>query len=256
MAGPTLYDFAWIPNIDEQLQDLADNVIMRENWSYRHSPNDRPNPILFSYFIHTFERLQEQDRITTEDDWACFNTGLVTPNQEEVFAVFEKNRVPDRQPWYFKGFRRESDRDLIRFGTLPDIASYFDEPSDLLYDPRLDLRPRYDHIIDDNQERFPEPYNDSADPHVRHQLRNVLEGAIEHAKRRIQRNYKTAVPQFHQGRLQLLIPLCITARSKADLALVVEKTHNAYTAATCLPLDWAYNNARLIARPDNEWLTP
>jgi hypothetical protein len=250
-----LFDFAWIPNLDDQLQDLA-TMAMPENWSYRHTVNTRPNPILFSYLVHTFERLHEQDRVATENEWACFNTGLVTPNQEEIFVLLEKNRVPEKQPWFLKGFRRESDRDLIRFASLPDIATYFDDPKDLLYDPRIDLRPRYDHIMDDNPDRFPSPYNDRSDEEIKHQLRNILEGAIEHAKRRIQRNYKTAVPQFYQGRLQLLIPLCITARSRADLALVVEKTENTYTAATCLPLDWAYNNARLIARPDDEWLQP
>lgn len=255
MPQPRLYQFGWIPDIDNQLASLA-TMAMQEDWSYRHTADHRPRPVLFSYFVHTFERIEEQDKIVTQDDWACFNTGLVTPNQEEIFALFQKNRVPDRQPWYFQKFCSESDRALIQFAHLPEIATYFDDPSELLYDPRIDLRPRYDHIIDDNQERFPEPYNDLSNPDIKHQLRNVLQGAIDHAKRRIQRNYKTAVPQFYQGRLQLLIPLCLTARSRADLALVVEKTQNSYTAATCLPLDWAYNNARLIARPDNEWLMP
>jgi hypothetical protein len=251
-----LYDFAYIPNADDQLQDLATAMAIHEDWDYRHSANPRPNPILFSYLVHTFERLLEQSKIATEDDRACFNTGLVTPNQEEIFALFEKNKRPDKQPWFFKGFRRESDRDLIWLAHLPDIATYFDDPKELIYDQRVDLRPRYDHIIDDNPERFPPPYNDRSNEETKHLLRNILEGAIEHAKRRIQRNYKTAVPQFYQGRLQLLIPLCITTSSKADLALVVERTQQAYTATTCLPLDWAYNNARLIARPDNEWLLP
>ena len=31
---------------------------------------------------------------------------------------------------------------------------------------------------------------------------------------------------------------------------------NVYVATTVLSLDWAYSNARLIARPDTEWLDP
>ncbi len=255
MSNSKLFAFAWIPNINDQLQDLA-TMAMSENWSYRHIPNSQPNPILYSYFHHTFERLEEQGRVAKENDWACFNTGLVSANQEEIFALFEKNRLSDKQPWFFKRFCRESDRDLVLFPKLPDIATYFDDPIDLLYDPRLDLRANYDHIIDDNPARFPEPYNDTSTDNIKHQLRNILQGAIDHAKRRIQRNYKTAVPQFYQGHIQLLIPLCITARSKADLALVVEKKDKTYIASTCLPLDWAYNNARLIARPDDDWLIP
>lgn len=88
------------------------------------------------------------------------------------------------------------------------------------------------------------------------ELRLVLRGAIEDAKRRAKRNYKTAVPQFFEGRIQHLLPLCLQQRNRADLALVVGRTGDVYLARTVLPLDWAYNNARLIARPDNEWLVP
>lgn len=252
-----LYEFAFIPNINDQLIDLAENMAMTEVWSYRYKANSGPIPILYNYIFYTFDRLKEQQKIAISGDWSCFNTGLVTPNQEEIYALFQKNRIPDKQPWIFKGFRCESHRELINFGELPDIATYFDDPSELLYDPRLDLRPRYDHIINDHpSERFPDPYKNVDDANTRHQLRNILQGAIDHAKRRIRRNYKTAVPQFFQGRIQLLVPLCLTSQSEADLALVVEKTGNTYTASTCLTLDMAYNNARLIARPDNEWLAP
>jgi len=55
-------------------------------------------------------------------------------------------------------------------------------------------------------------------------------------------------------KLQLLIPLCLIAKSKADLALVIEKENEIYRASTCLTLDMGINNARLIAKPDDEWL--
>jgi hypothetical protein len=56
--------------------------------------------------------------------------------------------------------------------------------------------------------------------------------------------------------MQLLLPLCLTDFSKADLALVVEKFSDVYRASACLTLDMAYNNARQITRPDTEWLKP
>jgi hypothetical protein len=88
------------------------------------------------------------------------------------------------------------------------------------------------------------------------QLRIALEGAIDHAVKRIQRNYKTAIPQYYQGRLQLLLPLCMTNKTKADLALVAYRQGDVYLASTVLTLDMAYNNARLLTRPDSEWLQP
>lgn len=37
---------------------------------------------------------------------------------------------------------------------------------------------------------------------------------------------------------------------------LVHRLSNVYVATTVLSLDWAYSNARLIARPDTEWLDP
>ncbi|MGK7924441.1 MAG: DUF3825 domain-containing protein [Spirulina sp.] len=50
--------------------------------------------------------------------------------------------------------------------------------------------------------------------------------------------------------------LCISNRSRADVALVITRTDGVYSGETILTLDMAYNNARLLARPDTEWLQP
>lgn len=87
-------------------------------------------------------------------------------------------------------------------------------------------------------------------------LVNLVKGAIDTAVERVQRNYKTAVPQYYNGTIQLLLPLSLTDPSSADLALVVERFTDFYRAATCLTLDMAYNNARQLARSDRDWLAP
>ena len=56
--------------------------------------------------------------------------------------------------------------------------------------------------------------------------------------------------------MQLLLPLCLLKPDVADLALVVARVGDAYHGSTVLTLDMAYNNARLLARPDSEWLVP
>jgi len=88
--------------------------------------------------------------------------------------------------------------------------------------------------------------------------RNALMGAEAQIKDRVYRNYKTAVPQYWRGRIQLLLPLCLQEDGRADLALVVEKDADAraYRGNTVLTLDMAYSNARLLARPDRDWLKP
>ena len=111
-----------------------------------------------------------------------------------------------------------------------------------------------EHIIVDNKTRFPAPYNTMDD----YQLKMVLEGCINITKSKLKRNYKIAVPQyfFKGNTIQLLIPLCLSSPSIADLAIVVEDYGTLYRASTCLTLDMAINNARLLARPDRDWLNP
>ena len=248
--------FAICPKLETQLADLAASA-QKENWDYRHTKSTRPFPVLRSFIAYTFARLEAEGKIAEApgkhgDRVACFNTGLATERQEAIFAVFSHNRgaAPNSPPWVLDHFAKESDRALTFFAQRPDIANYFTEPSELLYDTRIDLVVDVDHVIGDNKERFPSELqgNEFA-------MRSALDGAISSAKRRVRRNYKTAIPQFYRGSLQLLLPLCIRPE-RADLGLVVARENQVYRASTVLTLDMAYNNARLVARPDTEWLDP
>ena len=69
-------------------------------------------------------------------------------------------------------------------------------------------------------------------------------------------NYKLAVPHYFKGQIQLLIPLCFGKTDNPDLALVLTKMDGYYQAHTCLSMDMAYLDARLIAKPESNWLLP
>ena len=135
---------------------------------------------------------------------------------------------------------------------MPERANYFDDPSELVFDTHLDIVPQYDHIFGDqeNIERLPAGIRNSA---MRVQLFN---GAIGTAKRMLEANYKTAIPQFYKGKMQLLVPICLQTPNVPDLALTCMKTEDKrkYLGCTCLTLEMAYNNARLIAKPESNWL--
>jgi hypothetical protein len=241
------------------LAGLAQN----EDWTYRNTASDYPLPILRNYILYTFRRAHFQHKVsvleTSDSRFGCFNTGLLTPHYERIFGYFvAQTRQDFHQPWFLEGFYRESDHRLMKFERLPERASYFDEPSDLLYDHRLDLRIQYEHIVNDRIERFPLALQTDE-----RRRTEALRQAVQHASFRIEQNYKTAVPQFYwprdsgeAGKLQLLLPLCLEDVGRADLALSVDRVGAVYRAATVLTLDMAYNNARLIARPDREWLEP
>lgn len=249
-----LFDFAFIPGWDEKLDQLAE-LAEPENWDYQFTDADGKRPILANYLRHTYKRLAREEKVELANNGqnVTFNTGLVTPSQEPIYALFNQNRKPDaKQPWYFQRFVRRGEADLNSFDQLPEMAHYFDDPAVLVFDHRKDFRVNVEHIVSENKERFPEPYC-NMDEYV---LQTLLKGSIDNARERVRRNYKTAVPNFYRGKVQLMLPLCISNAAKADLALVIEDHNSFYRAATCLMLDWAYGNARLLAKPDKEWLQP
>lgn len=255
MFPENLHELVLIPDVDEFLSNLV-NLAEQENWNKQDRlPEDREHQILYNYLKYTYKKLVEEGKIEIADDGASitFNTGLVTSNQEPIFIYANQNRNPDSDVnWFFQGWKRKAEYELARFSALPEMASYFDDPTHLVFDTRKDLRVNIGHIINDNKMRFPDPYNQMDD----YQLQTFLKGAIDNAKQRVKRNYKTAIPQYYRGSIQLLLPLCISNPNTADLALVVENMGDFYRASTCLTLDMAYNNARQLARPDRDWLIP
>lgn len=260
----SLDKFAYLGNWDDEVSKLA-SLAQNEEWDYL---DDKTGgmPVLNSYIYQTFIQLLSEDKILFAEangipTYAAFNTGLVTDKQEEIFAYFEINRPPsptysylnlDSQSWKFIKFDRESDRIMSHFRERPKLANYFSAPTDLLYDVSRRLIPDFEHIVDDREDRFPESFKTLSDDQIMERLRSAIESALK----RVRRNYKTAIPQFYNNGIQLLLPLCLEKPERADLALVVARENEIYRANTILPLDWAYNNARLLAKPDREWLNP
>jgi cold shock CspA family protein len=262
---PPLYQFAAFPRREEWLTQLAD-LAEDESWSFQHerAGEDEPHPILHNYLVYTFAKLKEQadagdativEKLVDGRRYTCFDTGLATPQQQHIYAFFGENTNPAVAPWYFYGFHTVSDR-IFPWSSgdeLPKLAEYFDDPAELIYDRRLELQLDYEHILEDHlEDRFPEPLRGNVSL-----ARNALIGTEAQIRDRVYRNYKTAVPQYWRGRIQLLLPLCLLQDGKADLALLVEKEPDGqcYRGNTVLTLDMAYSNARLLARPDPDWLS-
>jgi hypothetical protein len=94
-------------------------------------------------------------------------------------------------------------------------------------------------------------------PKILNRLKNRLDDAVKLALKRVEWNYKTAIPVYFPSRdaMSLLLPLALVDEDQIDLALVVErKQSGAYQGQTVLPLAMAYNNSRLVTRPDSDWL--
>lgn len=239
-----LFEYAYCGNYNASVNNLA--MLVPEKWSFG-SNND--NSILKNYIEHTFSRLLEENKVMEKENYAIFNTGLFDAYYKPICAYFIKNTVPNRQKWYLDGFYTEYQLTTMGVNDIPERANYFDDPAELVFDTHLDIVPQYDHIFGDqeNIERLPLSIRNSA---MRVQLFN---GAIDTAKRMLEANYKTAIPQFYKGKMQLLVPICLQAPNIPDLALTCMKTEDKrkYLGFTCLTLEMAYNNARLIAKPES-----
>jgi len=255
-----LFKFALFPSYDRSISFLAENLADKEDWDFSDSKT-KNHTILKNYLEFTFRKLQQEKKIgfSSDNKFACFNTGLVTENLEDIFAFFEEYKDPRTgftTPFCFKAFLKKSDNSILRnfSHNIPEIADFFDRPELLIFNPKCDLIPDIDHIIRDNISRFPSHLQNADDA----ELRRQLTGAIEEVKKKVRTNYKIAVPQYYDGKIQLLLPLCLTSGSpNPDLALVVHKLNQVtYTARTCLTLKMAYNNARLIVKPQSNWLKP
>lgn len=252
---PELFrDFAFVPKFDENIQQLSE-LAEPEDWNYKNTQSQHDHPVLRNYVTYTYRRVAEEKKIavTTDEEYCCWNCGLITLSQEPVYLLFSKNKLDNSDPyWHFWKFARKGEWELNKFSSLPEMPHYFEDPSVLVFDTRKELRINVEHMVADNKSRFPVDLQQMN----AYGLQNIVKGAIDSAIERVKRNYKTAIPQYYQGSIQLLLPLSLTDPSKADLALVVEKFSDFYRASTCLTLDMAYNNARQLARPDRDWLAP
>ena len=280
-----IFDYAKVASWHERLRALAD-MAEPERWTYLHVPTNSPLPVLDSYVKYTFMRALDQQKIVEADGLSCFNTGLLTSGQEEIFGIFTISETYDKsqpispvnQKWWLKTWARAGDRVLTDFLEFPTRAEYWNDSRDLIFDPKLQVQLNLDHIIRDNLVRFPvslggevdenrvprdlhadteeemEPGVSNSAPPIPIATRNALEGAVKHSIRLAQRSYRMAVPQFYRNKIQLLLPLYLRDSLTPDLALTLERHGGWYRAATVLYTDWAYRHARLLARPNSEWL--
>lgn len=98
----------------------------------------------------------------------------------------------------------------------------------------------------------------SDNPDVYDDLESTFRNAVRKSVMRVSWNYRTAIPVYFPtyNAMSILLPLSFGANTKAEVALVVQKmSHmNRYIAPTILDLPKAYANARLVCKPESDWL--
>lgn len=228
-------------------------------------------------------------------NYAVFNTGLVDIRYKQIYALFGKNKNQERNvEWYLIDFCIEGEdptgKTLVaQFEKMPPVAHYFRQVTDLLYDTNIKPILDYEHIIVENVDRLPADFiNANAprgfdiqdtrcmsgdnrkayynslrqairnDPESYRQMTDRLDSALTVSIERVKWNFKSAIPMYYPKKniMCLFLPLCLVKDNKVDIALVVEKTPSGrYQGSTIYKLGWAYKCARLVCRPDSDWLT-
>lgn len=221
-----------------------------------------------------------------DDIYACF---VKNPQKEKVEWKFEAFAIAG-----LRGKDGYGKMLTSYFNPLPQVPKYIEKKEDLIYDLDKELLTDYEHIIIDNLRRLPKAYlkegcygdakavnlisqldkaKDGSEEEklmfgelskyiaendrIFRRLRSRMEDAIEIALKRVRWNFRTAIPcYFPKGNcMSLMLPLCLEDDGRTDAALIVQKNPSgSYQGQTVLRLEQAYLDARLICRPNTDWL--
>tara|TARA_B100000965_G_C19536122_1_gene733439 strand:- start:61 stop:1251 length:1191 start_codon:yes stop_codon:yes gene_type:complete len=256
------------------LEELSQKTIP-EKWSYQNHESGIPHPILKSFIENTFEKLlkdKSQTKLIISDDkkFGLFNSGLLDKFFHDIFIIVElrdqNGEIEYFNPVIMKSLSDLSKRKFQKDGVLlnhpdrlPESIDFFSDIKEVTFNNSIPIDRSYDkftHIIEERIDRFPKDYQKKDTT----ELARILDNSINYAKSMAKRNYKLVVPQYRpqSDKLQLLMPIYLSGSfaKQPDFALVLDLEDGLYTPETILPLDAAYQNARLIAKPDDFWLNP
>ena len=246
-----IYDYMYWGDYNARIKELSEKALP-EKWSFEDKDDYF---ILKNYLKYTFTNLQNEGKVIETDNYCVFDTGLFSNYYVPIYAYGElyKNPSENTAKWFFKGFK-----DKYELGALdiiekfPERADYFSDPSRLVFNWHLDVNINHKHILDDlnTLQRLPDSIKNSDMP------LETLEGVINNAVKRVIANYKLAVPHYYCNKIQLMIPLYFGKSGTPDVALVLDRMKgNYYQATTCLSMEMAYMDARIITKPESNWLS-
>lgn len=252
----TLYSFAYCGKPEGFLKMLAhlSSIAEKEIWDF---DKTKPFEILRIYIFKTFEQCNKQGKVLYSNDrkWCCTNTGLLTPNGKDIMMIFDENKsaTPDQSPWHFKSFRDSTDREyMLHFNSIPELASYTENYDKFYFKPDYTIEVNMDHILDDNWDRIKNQIN-----LPKSIIKALLNGVIEETKKKVRRNMRLVVPQYYKDEIMYLMPIRIPIDENkyVTMALAIEETENhQYRANTIFTKDIAYSKARLLMKPEANWL--
>jgi hypothetical protein len=314
---PTSDDGAWSCLVDGRAQqlsnptrELAQEVVIGtwdlllgtvahaaapEHWDYPGEGVGQQSRygILRDYLAMTWHRIRCQQRLQKSSDGrlACFSTGLLSPLNDELYAVLE--RRDGDIPWKFIGIAAPGQGELGSrlsgsFSHLPEGASYLSSLESVVVDHTRMVVLDTESILAKQIGRLPRAFlaevcgesrptgqllDGSAklgsdelkllsrtirdDQAMHHRFRSRLDDALRQSLQEARASYRLAAPVYDalENRTKLVLPLSLVQEGHADCAVVLDlQSSGAYRAGVLAPLERAYACARVISREQPSWL--
>jgi hypothetical protein len=257
------------PDINQGFEFLEElqSVAQPEEWKYKDYTSPINYPILKSYMEHTYNRLKAEGKVIVSNDNTqfLFNTGLLDRDfLLDVCILCSKTEVDIFGEKFICAINPrivlENDISIIRSfgGKTPDIAKYFTTIDQVIFNPDLEINMNWRHIFIERVDRIPAEIVNGKIPIK--EIVQKFKGNEENIKKLAKRNYKMVVPQYYNNSIQFLMPIYLGTEydGKPDFALVLSMDNSTgeqfYRGTTILTVEMAYQNARLLAKPDNPWL--
>lgn len=257
-------------------QNFLDNIAassVPETWCYKNHHSKIHQPILKSYLENILNKLVKEDTAGKPDrlvysknrKMVTFNSNLLDRFFHPILIAgwvdrFSNGDIAIQNPKMLGGIS-----DLCKNGfdsnAKPVQPQFFEDVNEVIFQTSWKFDKDYNtfvHIIEQRIDRFPSALKNES-PEI---LARKLDAAIEMAITMAERNYKIIAPMYRpqDDKIQLLMPIYLngTYSEQPDFALIItpDKENKIYVPETILPLDPAYQNARLIAKPDESWLNP
>jgi hypothetical protein len=231
--------------------------------------------VLSTYIVHTLENIclsgarrkdlipmfKSKDKNGVQFTNAIFNTGLMDASLSFVYGVFFWDETYSNwrllnwhKQWYVeqKGY------------PMPDPYQYITDTMHLSISLMQPINADFEVIFSRHGRKLLETFFQRYEDHeARFQdlTEQLLRKAITRTRARCANNYRTAVPHFIKGKVELLVPLYLSKDSygKPDLVLSLKRSvkddgTSCYDASTIVTMRAAYCSARLIAPVESDWL--
>ncbi len=262
---------------DQALGTLA-TAAAPERWNYPGEGVGKASRygILREYLSATLARIRAQGRLATSADGslAAFDTGLMTPMDEELYAILSPTGTDI--PWHLEGFATAGAGELgsrlvASLSELPARATYLASVDDMaLRDGALTVAD-YRSLLGDGLARLPQGFLSAqldgtdavreldglsrattpqgcrdalrrlsrtitGEPGRFRRICRAIDDAIDLAQRRARQSYRLVAPAFDaaRDRMVLLLPLALVDDARTDCALVLELMPSGAYQAACV----------------------